>query len=245
VSAKFPDIDATLFDALSKLNELVGDVVEIAPQPSPLIIPTEWQVGSRHYFDKVHVVECPILRRLLRVVQRIQMMIRISRALTPREPLQRPIRHLRSKPQTMNLMRKRMSLGTTKVILQIMHMRLSITEALSRRKVEVSYDLVDADAAFDAAAFAALLVELLAVVFALALFDVFAAAEGPGDGGVGFAHFGAGVAAAGFYGVGRGRGAVALAAVFGVEVSGFVFVAVGGPGLVWEVCKVRAAILQS
>ena len=107
-------------------------------------------------------------------------------------------------------------------------MRLSITEALSRRKVEVSYDLVDADAAFDAAAFAALLVELLAVVFALALFDVFAAAEGPGDGGVGFAHFGAGVAAAGFCGGGGGRCAVAVAAIAGVEVGGFVGVAGSG-----------------
>ena len=116
-------------------------------------------------------------------------------------------------------------------------MRLSITEALSRRKVEVANDLVDADAAFDAAALAALLVQLLAVVFALALFDVFAAAEGPGDGGVGFADFGAGVAAAGFYGVGRGGGAVALAAVFGVEVGGFVFVA--GEGVDQYVCFVE------
>jgi len=125
----------------------------------------------------------------------------------------------------MNLMRERMRLRTTKVILQIMHMRLSITEALSGREVEVANDLVDADAAFDPAAFTALRVELFAVVFALALLNIFAAAEGPGDGGVGFADFGAGVAAAGFYGVGRGGGAVALAAVFGVEVGRFVFVA--------------------
>ena len=84
------------------------------------------------------------------------------------------------------------------IILQIMHVCLSITEGFAGREMEVSDDFVDADSAFDAAPFAALFVEVLGVVFAGTLFDVFAPAKGPGDAGVGFADFGAGVAAAGF-----------------------------------------------
>jgi hypothetical protein len=45
--------------------------------------------------------------------------------------------------------------------------------------MEVSDDLVDADAAFQTAAFLALLVEVLGVVFALALFYALAAPKRP------------------------------------------------------------------
>ena len=60
-------------------------------------------------------------------------------------------------------------------------------------------------------------------MFPLALFDVLATAKGPGDGGIGFAHFFTGVAAAGFEGCGGRDGAVAIAAVVGVEVGGGFF----------------------
>jgi hypothetical protein len=60
-------------------------------------------------------------------------------------------------------------------------------------------------------------------VFAGALFDAFAAAEGPGDGGVGVAHIGAGIAATFavcvFWCVGWSGSTVAVAAVGGIEVS--------------------------
>jgi hypothetical protein len=89
--------------------------------------------------------------------------------------------------------------------------------------VEVADDLVHAQAALDAAAFVALLVQALGVVLAQALLDVLALAEGPGRLGVRLPDFVAGVAAAGFLGVGRGRGAVAVAAVARVEMGcGFV-----------------------
>jgi hypothetical protein len=45
--------------------------------------------------------------------------------------------------------------------------------------VEVSYDLVDADAALETAAFLALLIKVFGVVFALTLFYALAATEGP------------------------------------------------------------------
>lgn len=60
-------------------------------------------------------------------------------------------------------------------------------------------------------------------MFPFALLDVLATAKGPGDGGIGFAHFFAGVAAAGFDGCGGGNGPVAIAAVVGVEVGGRFF----------------------
>jgi hypothetical protein len=91
--------------------------------------------------------------------------------------------------------------------------------------MEVADDFVDFDGAFETAAFFALGVEVLGVVFALALFDAFAAAKGPADGGVGVADVVAGVAAAGLGGICRGWGSVTFTAVVGVEVGGFVFVA--------------------
>jgi hypothetical protein len=110
------------------------------------------------------------------------------------------------------------------IILQIMHMQIAIGKRLPRCDVEIANDLVYADGALQAAALAALGVEVFGVVLALALLDAFAAAKRPGYGGVGVAHFVACVAAAGFGGAGGGWGAVAFAAVVGREVGGFVFV---------------------
>ena len=90
--------------------------------------------------------------------------------------------------------------------------------------MEVSHDFVDPDSAFDAASFPALGIEVFGVVFTLALFYALATAEGPGDGGVSFADFVAGVAASGFDACSGGRGAVTFAAVGGVEMLGIVFV---------------------
>ena len=57
-------------------------------------------------------------------------------------------------------------------------------------------------------------------MFPLALFDVLTAAECPGDGGVGFADFFAGITAGRFCGVGGSRGAVAVTTVVGGEMGG-------------------------
>lgn len=105
-------------------------------------------------------------------------------------------------------------------------MHLSVAETLPRRKMEVSDDLVDADAAFNPAAFAALLIELLSVVFALALIDVLAAPERPGSCGVGVADFGASIAAAGLRSGYGCVGAVAAAAIGRVQVVSFFRVSV-------------------
>jgi hypothetical protein len=109
-----------------------------------------------------------------------------------------------------------------------MHVHVSVGERFPWRNVEVADDLVHADAALETASFPALLVEVFGVVLALALFDALAAAKGPGDGGVGFADLLARVTAALLDSVVGGRCAVTFAAVRGVEMRGFVFVAASG-----------------
>lgn len=92
--------------------------------------------------------------------------------------------------------------------------------------MEVSDDLVDADATLEPAPFLTLRIKVFGIVFALALFHAFAAAKGPRNGGIGIADFVARVAAAGFGGSGRGRRTVAFTAVVRVEVCRFVLVPV-------------------
>jgi hypothetical protein len=58
-------------------------------------------------------------------------------------------------------------------------MHVAVGEGFAGCEMEVADDLVNADAAFDTAAFAPLGVEALAVVFTLTLLDAFAATEGP------------------------------------------------------------------
>ncbi len=116
----------------------------------------------------------------------------------------------------------RLPLRHIEVIIQIVHVHLPVAETAPRRDVEVTNHLVHAEAALDAAALAALRVQQVAVVFALALLDALAAAEGPADRGVGFADFFAGVAAAGFDGRGGRGGTEAVAAVVWGEMGGWV-----------------------
>jgi hypothetical protein len=62
--------------------------------------------------------------------------------------------------------------------------------------MEISYDLVDPDTPFNAASFFSLRVQSFSIVFALALFDVLASSESPGNAGICLSHFVASIAAA-------------------------------------------------
>jgi len=110
------------------------------------------------------------------------------------------------------------------VVLQIVHVHISVTETLAWRKVEVANDLVHTDAAFDTAALAALFVKVFAVVFALALLDALAATKRPRDAGVGITNFGARVATAGLLRIGWRWRTKALTAVVGRHVRCFALV---------------------
>ena len=119
----------------------------------------------------------------------------------------------------------RLAVGGVEVVVQIVHVHRTVGETSSGGDVEITNHLVDPEATFDATSLVALRVQFLAVVLALALFDVFTFAERPAGGGVGFAHFLASVAATLFLHGGRGGGAIAVSAVVGGEVGGF-FIAV-------------------
>ena len=230
---------AIFTSAMTSYRQYIIQLVRTA-QRIALGLPFQRQITRAHHLDKVHIIKRRIIRHLLRLIQRIQMMVRPRH--TPRtQPLRHALGHLRPKPQMMDLMRKRMRhpVRRVQVIIQIVHVHGAVAETAAGRDVEIANDFVDAEAAFDAAALAALGVELFAVVLALALFDVFAAAEGPGDAGIGFADFFAGVAAVGFGGCGWGGRAVAVAAVVGGEVGGF-FGGVAGRSLYQDMLALLA-----
>jgi len=107
------------------------------------------------------------------------------------------VAQLRPEAQVVDRVRERVRL-VAEVVVQVVHMEIAVGKGFARRNVEVSNDFVDADGAGKTAALAALLVELLGVVLALALLDVLAAAKRPRDGGIRFADFVAGLATAGF-----------------------------------------------
>lgn len=193
-----------------------------------LLLPAEREVSGRYDLDEVHEVIRLLGRCLLRVIQGVNVVV----SPPSRAGIRMLLLHicddggaeLGAEAQVVDLVGKGVGL-VFEVVLQVVHVHVSVGEGFPGRDVEVADDFVDFDGAFETTAFFALGVEVFGVVFALALFDAFATAEGPADGGVGVADIVAGVAAAGLGGVGRGWGTVAFTAVVGVEVGGFVFVA--------------------
>jgi hypothetical protein len=101
--------------------------------------------------------------------------------------------------------------------------------------VEVADDLVDPDAAVEAASLLSLCIEFLGIVLALALLDALAAAERPRYRGVCVADIVAGVTAAGLDCVLRGGCAVAFSTVVGGKMLRLVLVSaeVLGPRIVY------------
>lgn len=139
------------------------------------------------------------------------------------QPLCNVFGHLGAEAQVVDGVRKGVTWGplwNIQIICKIMHMHLTITEAAARRNMEVANDLVDSEAAHDAAALMALLVQFLRIVLTLALFDIFTSTKRPRDACIGFADFFASLAAALLDSGGRGRGTVAIAAVVGIQVGG-------------------------
>ena len=183
-------------------------------------------VGGRDDLDEVHVVVGRVVGRLGGGVERVEVVVRPGHGVA--QVLGHLLGELGPEAQLVDLVREGVPAGdgALEVVVQVVHVHVAVAEAAARRDVEVADDLVDAQPALDAAAFFALRVQPLAVVLSLALLDVLAAAEGPRHGGVGFAHLFARVAAAGFDGVGGSVGAVAAAAVVGVEVHGDVVLGV-------------------
>jgi hypothetical protein len=123
-----------------------------------------------------------------------------------------------------DLVRKSVRVFVLEVILQVVNVHIASGERLSRGDVKVTDDLVDLDTALEPAALLSLSVEVLGVMFALALLHTLAATERPGYRGVCVADFVASIAAAGLDRVGRRGRTVAFSAVVGGKMLGFVLV---------------------
>ena len=198
---------------VAQLDQLRGDVEDAA-----LLFPAERQVGRRHDFHKVHVVVGLFVRLLLRVVQRVQVVVRPRQALFA-DAFDHVVGQLGPEAQVVDFVGEGVldALAAREVVLQVVDVHVAVAERFARGEVEVSHHLVDADAALDPAALPPLLVQVLAVVFPLALLDILAPPERPADAGVRFPHFGASVAAASLGRVRRRRRSVTLTAVLRVQ----------------------------
>lgn len=104
-----------------------------------------------------------------------------------------------------------------KVVVEIVDVHVTIAETTSWSNVEVANDLIDSDSSLNTASFLSLGVQSFSVMFALALLDVLASPEGPGNTSIGLSHFVASIAAAWFLCVRRRFCAVTSSTVVGVQ----------------------------
>jgi len=63
--------------------------------------------------------------------------------------------------------------ASSPVVFKVVDMHVAVAEGFARSKVEVANNLVDTDTTFDTAALSTLLIEMLRVMLACTLFDVF------------------------------------------------------------------------
>ena len=158
---------------VAKLDKFGGNVEDAA-----LLLPAQRQVGGRHNLDEVHVVVGLFVGLLFRIVERVEVVVGPSHILlaNARDHL---VRQLRSEAQVVHFVGESVldALATGKVVLKIVDVHVTVAEGLARCEVEVSNHLVDTDTTFNTATFPPLLVEVLAVVFPLALLDVLTATE--------------------------------------------------------------------
>ena len=193
--------------------------VVLLAESRPRLFPAQRQVRGRHDLDEVHVVEVDVVGLLVGAVERVHVVVGPGEVLGA-ELLVQGVGQLGAEAEVVDDVGEGVLGRRVPVVLEVVHVHVAVAEAAAGGDVEVADDLVHAQAAFDAAALAALLVETLRVVFALALLDTLAVAERPGGLRIRLLDLLAGVAASGLLRVAGGVRAVARAAVVGVEVEG-------------------------
>lgn len=89
------------------------------------------------------------------------------------------VRQLRAEAKMVNLMGEGVfnAVAASPVIFKVVDMHVAIAEGLARGEVEVANNLVNTDTTFNTAALSALLIEMLRVVLACTLFDVFSSSK--------------------------------------------------------------------
>ena len=186
--------------------------VVLLAEAGPGLLPAERQVRGGHDLDKVHVVEVDVVRLLAGAVERVEVVVGPGQVLVA-ELLVQVVGQLRAEAQVVDRVREGVLGRGVPVVLKVVHVHVAVAEAAAGRDVEVADHLVHAEPALDAAALLPLLVQVLAVVLALALLDALAAAKGPGRLRVGVLDLVTGVAAPGLLRVARRGRAAAGAAV--------------------------------
>lgn len=200
-----------------------------------VVVPVESKVRSGHDLDEVHEVVVGVVRLLVSVVEGVAVVV--SPGLGPlRHLLGDGIGQLGTETEIVDDVGEVVLgvVGRIPVVLEIVDVHVAVAEAAARRKVEVSNDLVDAETTLDAASLLALLLQLLGVMLAQTLLDILALTERPRSLRIRLSNLLASVTAAGFLGVGRGRGAIAGAAVVGVQVLGGLVAGVAFGGTVCQ-----------
>lgn len=191
------------------------------------LLPAKRQEGRGHNLDKVHKVEVGVEGELLGIVKRVGVMAGPGRG-TLAQLLGHGLGQLRAEAQVVDVVRKVVLLVARglPVVLQVVNVHVAVAEAATGRQMKVAHDLVHLQETIDAAALVALLLQALRVVLALALLKGLAVAKCPGNLSVRLADFLASVAAAGLFGIVRGRRSAAVTAVTGIQVLGSVVVQV-------------------
>jgi len=217
-------LNAALVVALDgRTKELV-----VLSKARSLLLPAKGQVGGRDDLDKVHEVVCLLGGLLLGIIERVDVVASPSSRAGVLVLLLHirndRVAQLRTEAQVVDLVGERVRVFVLEVVLEVVHVHVASGERLSRRNVEVSNDLVDANAALQTASLLSLLVEVLGVVFTLALLDALATTKRPRYRSVCVADLVASVTAAGLDRVGGSRCAVALSAVIGSEMLRLVLV---------------------
>jgi hypothetical protein len=143
-------------------------------------LPTQRKIRGGHDFDKVHVIVQVLVRLLLGVIEGIEVVVGPRHALLA-NAFDDFIGQLGSEAEVVDLVRHGVHhvAGDFLVVLQVVRVHHTVAETLSRREMEVSDDLVDADPAFDPASLFSLEVQVLRVVLPLALLYVLSSSEGP------------------------------------------------------------------
>ena len=147
------------------------------------LLPAEGEICGRDYLDEIHEIECLLVCALLGVVQGIDVMVGPSTwsrsGVLLLHILNNSITELGSKAEVVDPVCESVRVLVLDVVVQIMYVQISIGERFPRSNVEVTNNLVHPNAAFKTTSLLALLVEVLSVVFALALLHTLAATKGP------------------------------------------------------------------
>ena len=113
---------------VAQLDQLRGDIKDAA-----LLLPPERQVRRRHDLDKVHVVVSLFVRLLLRVVERVEVVVRPRHAFLA-DALDHVVGQLRAEAQVVDLVRESVldAFAAREVVLQVVDVHVAVAERFAR-----------------------------------------------------------------------------------------------------------------